>query len=136
MANKITLNDVLQIHNKILFESEPFGIINKNGIISAVNAIYQTFEGGDLIPDIIDKAATLCFYLATAQHFSGGNKRTASQSMLFLLSINDIKFNISNDELVDITLSVAENKITKEQLYDWLKSKIIRNPHIPAANPS
>jgi death-on-curing protein len=122
--NKITVDDVLKIHEKILLTDEPIEVIDMGGIVSAVNAIYQTFNEDDLIPDIVDKASALCFYFAAAQHFRGGNKRTASQSMLFLLSINGIQFNISNAELLDITLKVAKREISKYQLSNWLKSKV------------
>ncbi|AOZ97891.1 Fic/DOC family protein (plasmid) [Butyrivibrio hungatei] len=81
---------------------------------------YQTFGGADLFPNIYDKAVRYLFGFATNQVFRDGNKRTAAITMLVFLHFNDIELDISSSELAQVTLDVANKKLTEEQVKQFL----------------
>lgn len=52
-------------------------IQSPSGLLSALGAPQHTFDGGDLIPDVLTKAAVLMRSLIVNHPFYNGNKRTA-----------------------------------------------------------
>ncbi|MDP4099394.1 type II toxin-antitoxin system death-on-curing family toxin [Paenibacillus sp. P96] len=60
---------------------------------------------------------------ATHQLFSDGNKRTGYMSAKAFLMLNGYYLKVTDDELYDTTLDVANKKITLQELAEWLESK-------------
>ncbi|MFC2336859.1 MAG: type II toxin-antitoxin system death-on-curing family toxin [Negativicutes bacterium] len=118
------LKDILDFHAEIekTFLMEK-GIHDKGLLESAIHAPFQTFGGHDLYPDIITKAARLCFGLVKDHPFRDGNKRTALHSMLVFLAVNDLEIEYTPQEIEDIILAVADGSIGSEALSAWLKAR-------------
>ncbi len=89
---------------------------------SATNSIYQTFMGQELYPTVIEKGARLCYNLISNHAFLDGNKRIGLLTMLTFLEVNGVKLNYTDDELIDLGLSLAQNSKTYENLVEWIKS--------------
>ena len=74
----IDINEVEKIHDILL---ENFGgakgIRDKGALESAINRPYQTFDGQELYPSPIDKAAAIFESIISNHPFIDGNKRTA-----------------------------------------------------------
>ena len=92
---------------------------------SALNTAYQTFEGNDLYPTIEEKGARLGFNLVSNHAFIDGNKRIGLLVMLTFLEINGIKLSFTDNELVEIGLSLASGNMSYESLLKWIKVHII-----------
>ena len=88
---------------------------------SALKAIYQTFEGKELYPTKEEKGARLCYNLVSNHAFVDGNKRIGILVMLSFLAMNGINLFCTDDELIELGFGLAQNKITYEQLHDWVK---------------
>ena len=93
-----------------------FGLLD-----SAIESAYQTFSGVELYPTKEEKGARLGFNLVSNHAFVDGNKRIGLLVMLSFLAINGINIKYTDEELVHIGLSLADSKMTYEELLDWIK---------------
>lgn len=104
-----------------------FGLEKNDSFKSAIETIYQTFDGVELYPCLEDKAANL-LYLITKNHaFTDGNKRIAATIFLYFLEKNEVlliggKYRISNTTLATLTILVASsNPNDKESIINLIK---------------
>ena len=86
-----------------------------------MNSAFQCFDNKELYPSIEEKSARLGFNLVSNHAFVDGNKRIGLLVMLTFLEINNIKLSFTDDELVEIGLSLASGKMNYENLLDWIK---------------
>lgn len=93
-----------------------FGLLD-----SAINSVYQTFDGVELYPSKEEKGARLGFCLVSNHAFVDGNKRIGLLVMLSFLAINGIKMKYTDDELIEIGLALADGKMKYEDLLNWIK---------------
>jgi death-on-curing protein len=102
-----------------------YGVSSIALLESAINAPFQTFGCNDLYPTLNEKAARLCFGIIKNHPFADGNKRAGLHSMLVFLELNDVLLTYTQDEIIEITVSVATSQ--KEDGYwlllDWLNAK-------------
>lgn len=98
---EITYNDVLLINSLCLFDNEPFRVVDKNKILSALGNQYQPYPNDESSFSSIYKS------LVINHGFINGNKRTAV-IVLYLSSLmigNKLKLN--DEQLVDLTYKIA-----------------------------
>ena len=122
----LILEDILNFH-KLLATDESLKTVStirdKNLLESAVNNPFQTFGGEDLYKTIFDRAAQLAYGLVKNHGFVDGNKRVAVHAMLVYLFINDFDTDFSQDELVEIGMALAENRMSANYLSQMLKQR-------------
>jgi len=102
------------------------GIRDKNGLKSAVARPTMTFAGEDLYPDVAAKAAALMHSLVLNHPFVDGNKRVGAAAAELMALLNGYELNASDDELEDLTLSVAKGEMDIEPLTIWLRQHVVR----------
>ena len=88
----------------------------------SVNAPFQTFDGADLYPTLIEKAAHLTYSLIKNHPFLDGNKRTGITVMIIFLRANGIEISCTNEELITLGWGLADGSITKAELTEWIIS--------------
>ena len=93
-----------------------FGLLD-----SAIESAYQTFDGHELYPTKEEKGARLGYNLVSNHAFVDGNKRIGLLVMLSFLAINGITLKYTDDDLVFVGLSLADGKMTYEELLSWIK---------------
>ncbi len=89
---------------------------------SALVACDATFDGKELFPGKEEKAARLCTGLVSNHAFVDGNKRIGVYVMLTFLEVNGIRLNATDEELVEIGLSLAQSEMKYEELLAWIKA--------------
>ena len=94
-----------------------FGLLD-----SALESAFQTFDGKDLFPTKEEKGARLGFGLIANHAFVDGNKRIGLLVMISFLEINGIHLSYTDDELINVGLSVAQNKTTYPELLAWVRT--------------
>ena len=94
-----------------------FGLLD-----SAIESAYQTFGGVELYPTKEEKGARLGYNLVSNHAFVDGNKRIGLLVMLSFLAINGINLKYTDDELIEIGLSLADGKMKYDELLNWIKS--------------
>jgi death on curing protein len=121
----LTVSMVIAVHERLIETSGgERGIKDINLIDSAIGSIYQTFDGKELYPTVIEKAARLCFTLNKNHAFIDGNKRISMHMLALFLRFHEIIYTPSSVEVVRVGLSLANGSMTYEDLLNWLKKVI------------
>lgn len=99
--------------------------VRDDGLLeSALESCFATFDGQELYPTKIEKAAKLGYSLVSNHAFIDGNKRIGIYVMLTFLEINGIRISAENQDIVNIGLSLANGTMKYQDLVDWLKIHI------------
>ena len=122
---KITRDNVLTIY-KLLTEATggTVGVKDEGLLISALEAPYQTFDGSELFPTLLEKAVRLGYGLVSNHPFIDGNKRIGILVMLTFLELNGISIEFKDEEIVDIALGLASSKYKYEDLLQIVNDKL------------
>jgi death-on-curing protein len=111
---------VVKLHSSLIAKTGGMdGVRDENLLDSALKAPFQTFGGKDLYPDILDKAAQLCYSLIENHPFADGNKRIGVHLTLLFLKLNNVDLAYSQQDLIDFGLAVASGKISKDDIKKW-----------------
>ena len=120
---KLTKEQVVSIHSSLIKASGGTDGVRDDGLLeSALESPFQTFDGHDLYPSIIQKAARIGYSLVSNHPFIDGNKRIGIHIMLVFLAINGIDISCTQEDLIKIGLSLAYDTMTFEELSVWLSS--------------
>lgn len=76
-------------------------------------------------PDAADLAAAYAFGLARNHPFADGNKRSAAVVALTFLLLNDVAFEITEAELVVMTMALAAGDLSEEEVARWFREHIV-----------
>ena len=98
------------------------GVRDENLLESALYRPVNKWHYGET--DFAVLAAAYGFGLASDHPFYDGNKRAAFVSMVVFLRFNRLRFGASQGEVVEALRSVADRKMTEEQLADWTRLKM------------
>ena len=121
----LDLDHVLALHALVIVQSGgAAGIRNRGGLESAVATPKMTFDGEDLYPDLVAKAAALGFSLVMNHPFVDGNKRVGHAAMEVMLVMNGFEITAAVDEQETVVLAVAAGELSRERLRDWLEGNI------------
>ncbi len=102
------------------------GIRDKGLLESAVSQPQQSAFGEDIFPDIPSKAAAYAFYLSENQPFLDGNKRIATATALTFLRLNGYELPISEKELYEIIMDLANKRLTRDGLVKWFRKNSVK----------
>ena len=121
----IDINEVEKIHDILI---EKFGggkgIRDKGLLESAINRPFQTFDGLDLYPDPVDKAAAIFESIITNHPFVDGNKRTAYVLMRLILKSNNLDIRSGQNEKYDFVIRSASGQVSFDQIRAWIKDNL------------
>ena len=111
---------VIKLHGSLIAKTGGMdGIRDENLLDSALKSPFQTFDGSELYPDILDKASQLCYSLVENHPFADGNKRIGVHLTLLFLKLNNENIEYSQAELIDFGLNIASGKMNKDDIKAW-----------------
>ena len=118
---KFSKEKVLLLHH-ILAEATggSAGIRDEALLDSALESAYAGFGDKEFYPSKEEKGARLGYALISNHAFVDGNKRIGLYVMLSFLEMNGIPIQCTDDELVDIGLSVAAGSMGYDELLQWV----------------
>lgn len=120
----LTLAEVKIIHiDQIRKYGGIHGIRDINLLDSAINYPKATFDQYYIHSDIYHMAAAYAFSIIKNHPFLDGNKRTGLIVALLFLDYNDITLNVSQEELYNIAMQIAESKIIEKEIALFFKNK-------------
>jgi death on curing protein len=120
----LTAEQVLFIHARLIAETGgAHGVLNLGLLQLAVARPQASFDGHDLYPNLLSKAAALLESLIGNHAFMDGNKRTAITSASLFLRINGYRLTANNQELEDFTLQCAQHLVSLDQIFMWFESQ-------------
>jgi death-on-curing protein len=122
----LSLREFLELHDEIIEVSGGArGIRDIRALESAINQPRLTFDQTELYPDILTKAAALCFFLIMNHPFVDGNKRTGHAAMETFLILNGFEIEALIDEQEKIILDLASGRLDRKEFTVWLNSHVI-----------
>jgi len=122
----IELKEVLTIHHVLI---EKFG--GGNGVRditlleSALARPFSTFDGNELYPTAIEKAAALIESILINHPFVDGNKRTGYVLMRLLLMKENSDIKATQDEKYNFVIDITTGKLHIDEIIEWLKERLI-----------
>lgn len=118
---RLTQSQILQMHSLLIKQTGGIDGLRDEGLLdSALNAPFLSFDGEDIYKTIQAKAARLGFSLIKNHPFIDGNKRIGILSMVVFLEINGIDISCSDEELIDVGLSLADGVMDAKALLKWI----------------
>lgn len=107
----------------------PFdNVKNHNALDYLVEIVQTELFGTELYPAISNKAAIYLYNVICNHIFNDGTKRTGLESALLFLEKNNfiLKQEVTDEELISLTLEVAEGQKDIESIAFWFSSRIIK----------
>ena len=122
MEYYLTPEQVLFLHSRLISViGGGHGVRDVGMLLSALGRPQATFDGKDLYPDIMMKAAALMDSLVRNHPFIDGNKRTAITASAMFLRMNGYHLNVENIELVNFTLACAQSQLSLAEIAEWFR---------------
>lgn len=101
LSGEIIYEDILIINSLCLFEGEPFQVVNKSMIESAIGNQYQPYSRRELAFASVYKSLIL------NHGFANGNKRTAVIILYIASMMMNNEFKINDRDLAKLTYKIA-----------------------------
>lgn len=115
-------HQVLFLHARLIEETGgSHGVRDMGLLLSALGRPQATFEGKDLHPTIYQKAAALAESMINNHPFVDGNKRTGIGTAVLFLSLNGYVVTASNQELLDLTMEIAQKRNSIDEIPNWFE---------------
>ncbi len=95
---------------------------------SALHAPMAGFGGEEFYPDIVDKAAVVCWRLARNHPLPDGNKRAAWAALVMFIDLNSGRWLPDPPDVDDAEqamLAVAAGEIDEHEFAAWLRERVI-----------
>ena len=123
----LTLGGVVELHRRLVAASGGAAGVRDLGLLeSALAQPAATFEGAELHPTLVDKAAALGFSLVASHPFIDGNKRVGHAAVEVLLLLNGYEIEAPVDEQERLMLDVASGVLDRKQLAEWLRQHVAK----------
>lgn len=119
---RFSKDKVLLLHELISRETGgSVGVRDEALLESALEGAFATFDGQELYPTKEEKGARLGYSLVSNHAFVDGNKRIGLYVMFTFLEVNGIPLQCTDEEVVNIGLSLADGSMGYEELLEWIK---------------
>ena len=112
-----SLAEILKLHADSLKRyGGADGIRDRDLLESALAQPLASFGGRLLHEDVFLMAAAYLFHLVKNHAFVDGNKRAGLAAALAFLDVNGVTIDRGTQELFEMTIAVAEGRLTKDQI--------------------
>lgn len=119
----LSLDQVLRLHARIIETSGGgTGLRDLGRLQSALAQPLASYDGQDLYPDLIAKAAALAFALIQGHPFVDGNKRIGHATMEVTLLLNGYEVVADVDDQERTMLAVASGEIDQVSFTGWVRA--------------
>jgi len=125
----LTLEEVLLIHESMIeMYGGSHGLRDEALLDSALEMPKSGFGGSYFHTTLFEMAAAYLFHLVKNHPFVDGNKRIGLACADLFLAMNDFDLRISEDDAVELTMRVASESVSKEEIAKVLEA----NSHLVA----
>ncbi|MBQ6222417.1 MAG: type II toxin-antitoxin system death-on-curing family toxin [Solobacterium sp.] len=117
----LSKEQIIAIHKQLIDETGgAYGIKDEGLLESALAAPFHTYDGTDLFPSVLQKAARLGYGLASNHAFVDGNKRIGAHAMLVFLALNGINLDYTQEELIILFMNVGSGSFQYTDVLGWI----------------
>ena len=121
----LSVDQVMDLHEAQLSAfGGASGLRDRGALEAAIARPAMTFGGEDLYPDAATKGAALMHSLVLNHPFVDGNKRTGAAAAEFFLERNGATLDADDEEMEQLTVSVAAGRVTVEALAIWFRQRL------------
>ena len=125
---RLTKEQVLRLPADLIEEFGGIHGVRDEGLLeSALSAPFQTFDGQDLYPSVLEKAGRLGYGLIRNHPFLDGNKRIGVHVLLVCLALNGVRLSYDDEDLIQTALGVASGSVVFEEFCRWLSEHMTEN---------
>ena len=118
-----SLEEIIDINKEL----EKNFSVNEGALDFMISKIKSRRPSQDRKKDMAMGAAIIWHDIITNHPFLDGNKRTATEAMLMFIDLNDYKLKSPSNGLVYISLKLANNDISFNELVDWIYPRLQEN---------
>ncbi|MBQ3274191.1 MAG: type II toxin-antitoxin system death-on-curing family toxin [Christensenellaceae bacterium] len=121
--------DKVKLIHQLLAEETggSIGVRDEGLLDSALESAFATFDGVELYPSKEEKAAKIAYSLVSNHAFVDGNKRIGVFVMLSFLSLNGIRIDATDEDIVQLGLGIADGSVEYEWIVSWIKAHRTEN---------
>ena len=120
----LTVEEVIKIHDILIKKYGGKEGIRDYGLLeSAILQPQVKFSKNYMHEDLFSMAAAYMYHLIKNHPFFDGNKRIGVFCSIIFMEVNFIVIDIKQDLLYRLALNVAQSKISKGQIADFLRKK-------------
>ncbi len=123
MTEKLTPEELRYVHQKML---DLYGGLPGEKEPGMMDYICEKPFFFGAYPTLFEKAAVIMIAIATGHYFVDGNKRTAAMSTYVFLMKNEFELIVSDDDLFEMAVRVAQKEINQESLTQWLSDNSVQ----------
>jgi death-on-curing protein len=128
MIHYLTPEQMLFLHSRLISTiGGGHGVRDIGMLLSALGRTQATFDGKELYPDIMLKAAALIDSLVRNHPFVDGNKRTAITASALFLRLNGYLLQVENREMVRFALACAQSQLSLVEIAEWFRKYSKKN---------
>ena len=114
MISYLDTTDLLCINLEHVGDNKLLGRVHN---LNSLKYLEEIVRDDGCFPNLYEKAAVYCFNIITRHVFIDGNKRTGMTAALWFLALNDVCItHLSDDEIIDTALLIANSKTTLDEL--------------------
>ena len=119
----LTIPEIQMLHSKLIQKTGGTDGLRDQGLLeSAVYSTDVSFGDVEKYPTTEEKAARLAYALICNHAFLDGNKRIGILVMLTTLKLNRIILSYTQQELIELGLSVASGTSGYEEILKWIQN--------------
>ena len=119
----LTIPEIQMLHSKLIQKTGGTDGLRDQGLLeSAVYSTDVSFGDVEKYPTTEEKAARLAYALICNHAFIDGNKRIGILVMLTTLKLNRIILSYTQQELIELGLSVASGTSGYEEILKWIQN--------------
>ena len=121
----LTTEEIISIHSKLILKTGGLDGIRDKGLLeSAIYSANSSFDDVEQYKTIEEKSARLAYSIVNNHAFIDGNKRIGILVMLMMLKLNNIKISYTQDELINLGLSIASGSSNYDDIYNWINAHL------------
>lgn len=118
----LTVEEIIELQKKLIEKTGgSYGLRDRGLLESAVFSAQSSFGESEAYPTVEEKAARLMYALTKNHSFVDGNKRIGVLVMLMTLSLNGIKIEFTQTDLIELGLSVASGEWDYNNILEFIR---------------
>lgn len=121
----VSVSDAITIHHRMIGEFGGDQGLRDRGLLESAIAMPRAMFGGDYLhADLPGMAAAYHYHLCANHPFIDGNKRVAVAAAEVFLRANGLQLVATDDEIVELTLGVANGAIGKREVTEFYVERV------------
>jgi len=119
----LSLDEVIEIHWDMIERYGGSTGIRDMGLLQSAVAMPRAGFGSEFLHvDLFEMAAAYLFHIIQNHPFIDGNKRVGTAAAMVFLELNGVEVKVSNALLAATVLDLAQGKIAKATIAEFLKT--------------